>query len=339
MVYTNTLRRVVTKLPLAFASALSVACAEPRTEVRVTEPIVSPDWLLERGAGGVRVLHADFGGDRFDSLHIAGARLLDLDSLVWDGEQGWGTEMRPAHAVEGVLELAGVNDGDHLVLYSHNPLFASRAFLTLEAMGYDGAVSVLDGGLGGWQELGHPVLTSGVESGSTPRGEVSLAPRSDIMVSADWIAERLGNEGLALVDARPDDEYTGNDGGMGGMANPGHIPGAHQMYWEELIESRPLPWMHSKDSLEALFQAASAPAGDTVVVYCMVGWRASYSYLAARSLGREVRFYDGSWHDWGTRDDLPFVGGEAPGEGPGEVPGVPNEAPAPSAGDSQGTVR
>ena len=167
---------------------------------------------------------------------------------------------------------------------------------------------MLDGGFGGWQEDGREIS---VESPTFNRGSISLVAQDDILVTADWIHQRLLDPGTALVDARPDDEYTGEDGGLGGTSNPGHIPGAAQMYWEELVVSRPLPTVHSLDQLTELFLSAGAEEGDTVVAYCMVGWRASFTYFAARLLGYETKFYDGSWRDWGTREDLPYVLGRS----------------------------
>ena len=180
--------------------------------------------------------------------------------------------------------------------------------MTLEVMGLRGRVQMLDGGLGAWRSAGRP-LTS--ERPAVSRGDVTLTPRDDVLVDADWIHARLDDDRVALVDARPDDEYTGEDGGMNGMANPGHIPGAHQMYWEELVHSRAVPTVLPRAELAELFAAADAREGDTVVAYCMVGWRASFTYVAARMLGYETKFYDGSWHDWGSRD-LPYVTGTSP---------------------------
>lgn len=274
--------------------------------------LVSADWLAGHLEDeNVVVLHADMRRDGYDEGHVPGARFLDMTRLVWDGDPAWGTEMRSLDEIRPVLERAGVRDGlHHIVVYADNPLFASRAFMTLEVMGLKGTVQMLDGGWGGWVEDGRDVSTAVPEY---EVGSLTLAPLDDILVSADWIHERLGDESVALVDARPDDEYTGEDGGMDGMANPGHIPGAHQMYWEEIIETRDVPRLLERSELERLFESAGAAEGDTVVAYCMVGWRASFTYFTARMLGYETKFYDGSWHDWGTREDLPYVSGRSPG--------------------------
>ena len=271
--------------------------------------LVSADWLSDHLADPqVVVLHADMQKSRYEAGHIPGARFLDMNQIVWEGDPAWGTEMRSLAEIDNALEMAGVSEGQHMIVYAPNPLFAARVFMTLEVMGLRGKVSMLDGGLGGWQEDGREIS---VESPTFNRGSISLVAQDDILVTADWSPQRLLDPGTALVDARPDDEYTGEDGGLGGTSNPGHIPGAAQMYWEELVVSRPLPTVHSLDQLTELFLSAGAEEGDTVVAYCMVGWRASFTYFAARLLGYETKFYDGSWRDWGTREDLPYVLGRS----------------------------
>ena len=108
-----------------------------------------------------------------------------------------------------------------------------------------------------------------------------------------------------------EDEYTGVDDGMGGMTDPGHIPRAAQIYCKELIETRPIPRMLERGGVEALFANAGADERDTVVAYCMVGWRASFTYFSARLHGYDTKFYDESWHDWGSRVDLPYFLGNS----------------------------
>ena len=271
--------------------------------------LVSADWLSDHLADPeVAVLHAGMQKGRYEAGHIPGAHFFDLNQIIWEGEPAWGTEMRSFSEISDALEMAGVSTGQKIILYSSNPLFAARAFMTLEVLGLRGSVSMLDGGFGGWQEDGREVS---IESPMFDRGSIFLEAQDDILVSADWIHQRLADPTIALVDARPDDEYTGEDGGLGGTAHPGHIPGAAQMYWEELVVSRQSPTVQGLDRLTELFMSAGAEAGDTVVAYCMVGWRASFTYFAARLLGYETKFYDGSWRDWGTREDLPYVSGRS----------------------------
>ena len=57
------------------------------------------------------------------------------------------------------------------------------------------------------------------------------------MVSADWIKERLSSTKMTLLDARPDNEFTGADGGMNGAHVKGHLPDAQQLVWNTLLDS------------------------------------------------------------------------------------------------------
>jgi len=310
----------VTQLVVRFLAPAGIVVAATMalpSQVRAQEsigPVVDVEWLARRmGDARVLIIQAEMRRKPYDDGHVPGARFLDMTRLVWDGDPAWGTEMQPSEVIGGALRSLGLHDGvEHVVLYATNPLFASRAFMTMEVMGLQGRVHVLDGGLAAWISSGREVTTE--EPPVSGGGTLTLGVRDDVLVSADWIYERLGDDAIDLVDARPDDEYTGEDGGLGNGTSPGHIPGAYQMYWEELVESREAPYMRDRSELVAMFEDAGVTAGDTVVAYCMVGWRASYTYLAARLLGYDAKLYDGSWRDWGGRNDLPSVTGREPGE-------------------------
>jgi thiosulfate/3-mercaptopyruvate sulfurtransferase len=69
-----------------------------------------------------------------------------------------------------------------------------------------------------------------------------------------------------------------------------------------------------RDSTDVVIQFLQAGANDraTVVNYCWVGMRASYTYLIAKHLGYDTRLYDGSWNEWSMNDSLPAVLGSLP---------------------------
>jgi thiosulfate/3-mercaptopyruvate sulfurtransferase len=193
-----------------------------------------------------------------------------------------------------------VSNRSTVVVYGSDPRLAARLWMTLDVTGAGATEPLfLDGGIQLWKEEGRPLAT---ETPGVSRGNLTLHPDPERLVTADWILVRLGHDHLSLVDARPDDEYTGADGGLGGRVNPGHIPSARQLYWEKLVESRERPVFLPVDELADLFIQAGADPGETVVTYCQVGLRASVTYMIARMLGYETRFFDGSWRDWGSRD-------------------------------------
>ena len=306
-------------VPSSPASAQS-----PALQTAPVQPLVEAAWLLEHiDDEDVVVLHMERRSGRFEAERIAGARRLRFDEIAWEGEEGWIAEFRDADEIVAALRAAGVNRDSRVVIYGASMTATARSWVTFDLLGLGDRAFVLDGGMTAWKAVG-----GAVESGpaaAVERGDVVPVNPVDFRVSADWIHARLGDESLVLLDARPDDEYTGEDGGLGGGGRPGHIPGAAQLYWEELMDqtnnSRFLP----RDEIASILERHGAGAGKTHVVYCMIGMRASVDYMAARMTGLDVYFYDGSWRDWGDRVDLPTEIGPDARDGGGRPRPVPDQ--------------
>lgn len=302
--------RVLTASLLALGIAKGLWAQEARVQNVPVEPLVDAEWLMARADDpNVVVLHVGSPND-FQEEHVTGSRLLQLSDIAWDGDEGWGVEFRePGEIIENLRAL-GVGRTSNVVLYGSRMTSTARAWVTFDFLGLGDRAFLLDGGMDAWRAAGGTV-----ESGDAPtaeRGDVEAGTSVDFRVSADWLRDRLYDESLTILDARPDDEYTGADGGLGGQANPGHVPGAVQLYWEELMDPENPNRFLPQDELRAILMAHGAGAEKTHVSYCMVGLRASVDYLAARMMGWDVLLYDGSWRNWSTRDDLPAVTGVNP---------------------------
>lgn len=266
--------------------------------------LVSPVWLDQRrGEPNLVILQVESRGERYTEGHIPGALPLPYDRIAWEGPNEEGSELLPLEEIAATLENLGVSDTDQIVVYSSHPLLATRLWFTLDVMGVGKTVSLLDGGLSSWQDEGFPL--SAEPPVPPPPGSLTLKPRTGVVVDAEWVQENLDTESVVLLDARPEAEYTGE-----GQETEqfGHIPGAGNASWEEMIESRDLFRFRPVQELAGHFSTAGADAGDTVVPYCIVGLRASLDYFVARLLGFETLFYDGSWRDW-TNRGLPLVEG------------------------------
>lgn len=238
----------------------------------------------------------------FELGHVPGARFVAYDDIAIT-KDGLQSELPPVDQLRRVLSAAGIGDTSRVVIYG-SPIAATRMFFTLDYFGHPSA-KVLNGGWNAWKASG-----GAIEEGPQieHRLDTDLTPRvqSQRVVSADWIKERLSSTKMRLLDARPDAEFTGADGGMNGMHVKGHLPDAQQLVWNTLLDSsgRFLP----DAELEKKYDAIGAAKGTPLVSYCMIGMRASVTYFVARHLGYDARMYDGSIVDW-TRRKLPAVMG------------------------------
>jgi thiosulfate/3-mercaptopyruvate sulfurtransferase len=271
--------------------------------------LVSVDWLAEHLQDSSMVLlHVGMPTARSSGAFIPGARFLNYQDIV-QVKDGLIVEVPPIDDLIEPFEVAGVSDEALVVLYGSPAHLPARAYVTLDYLGHGTRTVVLDGGLEAWKAAEHPVEATPTQG---PRGLFTPIVRDDVLASAEWIEERLYDPGISLIDSRPEGEYTGGvPTRIGGRA--GHIPGASNLYWEDLLVASENPVLRDFTDIQLQFLGAGADYGAIVVNYCYVGMRASYTYLIAKYLGYDTRLYDGSWNEWSKNDSLPAVTGLLPG--------------------------
>ena len=289
---------------LLFATALAVSTAGAQTTSESL--IVSTEWLARRlNDPSIVVLEVVHDESSYRAGHIPGAREVPYSSFTTTRD-GVGTELPDVDHLRQVFERLGVSDDSHVIIYTHNGMapMASRAFLTLDYLGHRN-VSLLNGGLDRWRAEGRPVSTDPPRV--TP-GKLTPKPRT-ITVDAQYVTAHTGKRGFAFIDTRTTPEYLGT-GARSGLRSDGHIAGARQLEWEQMFANSDSMIFLDRAALAKLYASRSAP-GDTLITYCLVGYRASMTYFGARALGLPVLLYDGSYQDWAKRA-LPVNKGETP---------------------------
>jgi thiosulfate/3-mercaptopyruvate sulfurtransferase len=200
------------------------------------------------------------------------------------------------------LEALGISDNSRVVVYSDSETIprATRILLTLDAAGFGHRSYLLDGGLKEWKAEGRPVTTDNVPVTAGHLKALTLTPA---IVNADFVQTHLKTPGYDVIDGRAPNFYSGEQASMGGK---GHLPGARNIPFTAITGADGK--LKSADELRQMFTSAGYKPGDHVIAYCHIGIQATAVVFAARTLGIDAKFYDGSFQDWVKRG-LPVEAG------------------------------
>jgi thiosulfate/3-mercaptopyruvate sulfurtransferase len=120
--------------------------------------------------------------------------------------------------------------------------------------------------------------------------ERRMSYAKDVLVSTDWVAERLGDAGVVVaeVDENPD------------LYDEGHIPGAVKLHWRDDLQDPVERDLVEKPVFERLLGERGIGNDTTVVVYGdKNNWFAAYAYWYLKIYGhRDVRILDGGRQKW-----------------------------------------
>jgi thiosulfate/3-mercaptopyruvate sulfurtransferase len=268
--------------------------------------LVSTAWLAAHlGDPDLVILHV--GRPETYAQHIAGAQRTDLTILSSNAGEPMDTtalmvEMLPPDVLRARLESYGITDRSTIVVYAADERAvssATRVVFTLRVAGLGAHAALLDGGLRTWTAEKRPV-TDAVRHPMP--GHITAMPVSSLVVDYSYVDAHRQKSGITLIDARDKPFY---DGTEQGEARLGHIPGAHSLPYTQMFDTTGR--LKTPAQLRALFHAAGAKPGDTIVGYCHIGMQATAVLFAADQIGYPVELYDGSFEDWAQRKALPVA--------------------------------
>ena len=262
--------------------------------------IVSPQWLNDNmNDPSLVVIQPSFLKIDYENEHIKGARYLWPDWLTANSPEGTYNPPDPKDATK-VLQNLGINKDSKVVLCHvfGDVSMTARMFITLENLGLRDRVFFLNGGLNAWKKAGFPVTK---EIPEVKKGNFVATVSTPLLVDKEYVLQSLKTKSAEVVDARMKRFY---DGDPTGNPRDGHITGALNLAYTDMIDSTNT--IKPTEVLQKNFQAVLPDKSKEVVTYCFIGQTASVIYLTGRSLGYNVKVYDGSMQEWSRRPELPM---------------------------------
>ena len=180
--------------------------------------------------------------------------------------------------LQAIFAELGHHDDLHYIVYDdEGGGWAGRLIWTLDAIGHH-RYSYLNGGLHAWLAGDHPVESG--ENTAEP-SELEIHIDSTPIAEIEDFITLLDNRQLVIWDARSPEEYRGE---KVLAERGGHIPGAVNLDWLELMDKANNYRFKDLDSLKATLESLGITPDRSVITHCQTHHRSGLSYLLMKIL-------------------------------------------------------
>ncbi len=207
-----------------------------------------------------------------------------------------------------LMESYGISNHDTVVLYSDwSFLDSMRVYWIFDFYGHQ-KVKVLDGGIQQWQAEGLALSRKGKKF---PPASYTVSIKSQILSTKLRTFLASKNDEYIIVDGRDPDQYNGLESLT---ERKGHIPGAINIPWVDLVANRTVSDKFKKiktpstlEDLNTIQKRLSViPKDKKIILYCNGGQESAVLYFSLKALGVRAALYDGSWFEWSRDKKMPI---------------------------------